>query len=170
MPTRVETAGPEDLRKILVLFDGVQGWLVSRGLEGQWGTTPFSTSEAQRERFSKWIESGCFYVVRDSGEIVGTMVLSEQAPDYAQDGCAGRAAACYLEALAVHRNCAGRGVGSALLSWAEQEALARGLSVVRLDCWAGNPSLRAYYRRAGFAEVAVIELGTWEGVLFEKSL
>lgn len=170
MSTRVENAGPEDLRKILMLFDGIQGRLVSRGLEGQWGTTPFSTSEAQRERFSGWVESGCFYVVVDGGEIVGTVVLSDQTPDYARDGCAGRAAACYLEALAVHRDYAGRGVGSALLSWAEQEALARGVRVVRLDCWAGNPSLRAYYRRAGFAEVAAIELGTWEGVLFEKTL
>lgn len=156
--------------EILYLFDSVQAWLVARGLKGQWGEVPLSSSPSQRERFASWLDAGDFYVVRDKVAIVATLVLTTQPPDYAKGACKGQPEGSYLEAFAVDRAYAGQGMGSTLLAWAEAQTLRRGLNVLRLDCWAENKALRAYYRRSGFEETAALVLGAWEGVLFEKEL
>ena len=164
----MENASLGDLENVLELFDSVQAWLIARGFREQWGSAPFSASEGQRRRFAAWLAAGHFFVVKDKGQIVGTLVFSPEPPDYARNACDGRVPGGYLEAFTVHRNYAGQGVGSALLAWAEQEAVTRSLAVLRLDCWAENDALRAYYRRAGFSEAALLTLGTWRGVMFER--
>ena len=155
---------------MLGLFDSVQAWLVARGFKEQWGDAPFSANETQRQRFTAWLAAGTFFVVRDERQIVGTLVFSLEPPSYARNACAGRAPGGYLKAFAVRRDYAGQGVGRALLSWAEGEAVSRGLDILRLDGWAGNDVLRAYYRRAGFSEIARLALGDWRGIMFEKRL
>ncbi len=167
---KVQTASLRDLEGVLELFDSVQAWLMARGLKEQWGNEPFSASEVQRQRFTAWLSAGHFFVVRDGERMIGTLVFSPEAPNYARGICDERAAGGYLEALAVHRDYAGQGVGKVLLGWAEQAARNRGLDILRLDCWAENASLRAYYRRAGFSEVTQLKLGGWRGILFEKTL
>lgn len=164
-----EKAGLADLDEILRLFDAVQAWLALQGLKDQWGDAPFSTSEAQRKRFAAWLGAGDFWVVRLEGRVVGTLVFSPSPPPCARAACADREGGGYLEAFAVHRGCAGQGVGAALLGWAVEEAM-RGLETLHLDCWAENGALRRYYRRAGFREVGTLTLGAWRGVLFEKTL
>ena len=168
MNARVQQAQLNDLEEMLGLFDSVQIWLLARGLKEQWGSAPFSASEVQRQRFAAWLSAGHLFVVRGKGQIIGTLVFSPEPPDYARNACAGRIPGGYLEAFAVHRDYAGQGVGCALLAWAEQEAVTRGLDVLRLDCWAENDALRAYYRRAGFSETALLTLGAWRGVMFRR--
>lgn len=168
-PSDVQKAVPADLNEILGLFDAVQAWLALQGLKDQWGDAPFSASEAQRERFAAWLGAGDFWVVRLEGRIVGTLVFSPSPPDYARAACADREVGGYLEAFAVHRDCAGQGVSAALLGWAETEAKSRKLGCLHLDCWAENGTLRRYYRRAGFAEISALTLGAWCGVLLEKT-
>jgi GNAT superfamily N-acetyltransferase len=46
------------------------------------------------------------------------------------------------------------GVGSALMRWAEREALRRGFAVVALGVRLGLPGNLAFYRRLGYAPVA----------------
>lgn len=164
--TRLEL---DDLEDVLELFDAVQAWLAQKGLKEQWGERPFSESEAQRKRFGAWLASGRMVGVRSGGRRAGTLVFSFSPPDYAEE-LRGRAAGGYLEAFAVRRDFAGRGVGAALLGWAEGEALDRGWTTLYLDCWAGNAALRAYYRRAGYSEVSTLTRGAWRGVLLEKKL
>jgi GNAT superfamily N-acetyltransferase len=166
----VEKATLTNLEEVLGLFDGVQAWLVKQGLKEQWGDQPFSENEAQRRRFAAWLDAGNFWVVRQDRQIVGTLVFSPMPPEYARDTCAGRTVGGYLEAFAVCRDYAGQGVGAALLVWAEQEAIRRGLERLYLDCWAENLVLRNYYRRTGFREVGTLTLGAWRGTLFEKVL
>jgi GNAT superfamily N-acetyltransferase len=163
----VERATLTDPEEVLGLFDGVQAWLVKQGLKEQWGDTPFSENEAQRRRFAAWMDAGDFWVVRQDRQIVGTLGFSPSPLEYA---CAARRAGGYLEAFAVRRDYAGGGVGAGLLSWAEGEARRRELERLYLDCWAGNPVLRAYYHRAGFSEVGTLTLGGRRGTLFEKTL
>ena len=103
-------------------------------------------------------------------QLAGTLVFNLSPPGYAGEAVRGRVAGGYLEALAVHRDYAGQSVGAALLGWAEHEASSHELTTLYLDCWAGNAALRAYYRRAGFSEVAPLALGMWQGILFRKKL
>ena len=78
--------------------------------------------------------------------------------------------ALYLEAFTTKRRHEGRSIGSTLLRWAERYAKAEGAAWLRLDCWAENEGLCAYYQRAGFLPCGQFQLGHWRGQFFEKAL
>lgn len=177
-------AREEDLGAVLRLFDQAQAWLITQGLEGQWGSSPFSGSPEQRERFAAWIRQGTLFVWGnpvaadavgadpEKGEIFGgTLVLSDEPPAYVAAQLTGAPGpGLYLQAFATDPALRGKGLGTAMLEWAQVQAQARGLQRIRLDCWAGNPRLRRYYREAGFREVAPFTVGGWTGQLFEREL
>lgn len=166
---RIDKATHHDLTEVLALFDQAQTWLHRRGLSGQWGTVPFSTNPAIVTRFQEWIGGGHLHVARSEETVLGTLAINPQPPAYLAAQCAPYLRqARYLEAFTTHRDHAGQGVGKALLQWAEATARQQGIDWLQLDCWAGNPNLRRYYQRAGFAEVSIFTLGTWQGMLFEK--
>jgi GNAT superfamily N-acetyltransferase len=52
--------------------------------------------------------------------------------------------------LVARRAFKGRGVARALLEWAMHHARAQGRAVLRLDCDANRPKLRALYESCGF--------------------
>ena len=58
--------------------------------------------------------------------------------------------ALYIHRLAIRRSAAGQGFTAAALSWAQEEARQQGLHYLRLDSWADNPRLCAWYERSGF--------------------
>lgn len=140
-------------------------------MAGQWGTTPFSALPGMQQRLSKWLEDGALFAGRVEGALVGVLAVSECIPEYAVSEWERRPApACYLEAFTTKREYEGRGIGSALLKWAEQYALTRGVEQLRLDCWADNAALCAYYERQGFAPCGDFRVGNWRGHLFEKAV
>lgn len=59
----------------------------------------------------------------------------------------------HLLLLAVYPAAARRGVGSALLAWLEKAATTAGLGQVYLEARGSNAAARAFYRRAGYAEI-----------------
>jgi GNAT superfamily N-acetyltransferase len=167
----VVPATVDDLPAILTLFEEVQRWLAARGLEGQWGTRPISTIPAQMQRFHDWIAEGTLFAARIETEVVATHVLTATVPPYAQAPWqAFPMPALYIEAFVVSRRHAGSGIGLALLGWAEAVARRQNAAFLRLDCWAANDALCAYYRKAGFVPVGQIDIGTWPCQLFEKRL
>ncbi len=80
------------------------------------------------------------------------------------------AAAAYLERLTVARNFSGRGLSRAIVEACEDLARKKRLGALRLDCWAGNETLKALYRGQGFKEVAELMSEGHSICLFEKSL
>lgn len=67
----------------------------------------------------------------------------------------------YVWALAVEEELRGRGVGSVLMDFAEEQARARGLARLSLDVEAKNDGARRFYERRGM----VVEYG-WPGLPF----
>jgi GNAT superfamily N-acetyltransferase len=166
---RIDKATPHDMHDILALFDQVQAWLSDRGLSEQWGTIPFSANPAIIMRFQEWIDGSLLYLARSDEAVMGTLVFSPRPPAYVLAHCTPYLRqSLYLEAFATCRDHAGQGVGHLLLQAAEAVAREQGLGWLQLDCWAGNPGLRRYYRHAGFTECCTFTLGTWQGVLCEK--
>jgi ribosomal protein S18 acetylase RimI-like enzyme len=60
-----------------------------------------------------------------------------------------------------------RGVGRSLITWAVDRARELGVSYLRLDCWASNPLLRAYYENLGFEECDTYVDEGWPGAILQ---
>ena len=109
-----------------------------------------------------------FVSITGADEAAAIRVLEEDLlvwPDGAPGG--------YLHGFMVDRALAGRGLGSAVLRWAEDEVRRRGHDVVRLDCVWDNTVLQAYYRGQGYAERGVADrtpTGQLPCLRFEKRL
>ena len=167
----ITRAGREDLPEVLALFDESVAWLVARGQEAQWGTTPFSELPRAHDRFMQWVEAGALYVARVGGRLVGVVTLSETVPYYATHLFESFPdTAYYLEAFTTARSMSGQGIGRDLLRWADQYALQHGKTTIWLDCWAGKPALPNYYQAAGYIPRQEFNVGEWRGLLMEKQL
>jgi ribosomal-protein-alanine N-acetyltransferase len=56
-----------------------------------------------------------------------------------------------------------RGLGTALIGWLEATAATAGIELVFLEARAGNAAARAFYRRLGYRELAILR-GYYRGV------
>lgn len=61
-----------------------------------------------------------------------------------------------IHRLAVHPKYQGKGLGKALLKFAEEKAIMNGCSSIRLDVYSANPEALGMYRRAEYKETGVI--------------
>jgi hypothetical protein len=69
-------------------------------------------------------------------------------------------------ASAVHRS--GEGLGSLMLSWAQDWAARSGCDSLRWDVWRTNEQLQDYYRSIGGRYIRTVQAADrWSGVLFD---
>jgi ribosomal protein S18 acetylase RimI-like enzyme len=94
------------------------------------------------------IEAGRLLRVLDGGRLVG--VFSVAYEDAAIWGADERGAHVYLHRIARTGDQAGPGLMDAVLAWARERCRAVGRAGIRMDTWAGNDTLIAYYERLGF--------------------
>ena len=167
----VRLAAPEDAATFAEIHEEVVQWLWARGIY-QWQPETFPST-----RVMKWIENaiarGEVYLACDDGAVIGAVILQEADPDTWGEASLADPAS-YIHGLRVRRSAAGRGVGRALIAWAERELAARGKRLARLDCWAANDALCAYYERAGYRRVGTRTFTDgpkpFVAALFEKAL
>jgi GNAT superfamily N-acetyltransferase len=168
---QVTRANVSDVPGVLAVFDEAVAWLTQKGLSGQWGTTPFSAIPNMHNQFIDWIHDGTLYVARLNGTVEATIVLTDQAPKYAAHlWHSFPSTALYIEAFAATRSPQGRGVGLALLKWAEKYGKESGKTMMWLDCWADNPDLCKYYEQAGYEARGLLVVNEWRARLFAKQL
>ena len=156
----VEVGSAADLDAFVELLEEAGAWLMARGLP-QW---PPGTSRAARASFEERRRDGALLVARARDGLAGGCLVHTTTPDVWTPA----PEAAYLERLVVGRPWAGAGLGAQLIDAAEAWARERGLTRLRLDCWAGNDVLRATYRELGFAEVGVAPEEDYEVQLMER--
>ena len=151
----------DDEQSLLRLFDEAVLWLAERGLSGQWGSKPWSEIPDRRERVARLARSPNLTVAEVGGELVGALDVSEDSPAYApvtdEPGL-------YIILLLTSRRLVRQGIGTALLNHARADCLARGLSLLRVDCWAGG------YQSAGFTPTESFDRDGWPGQLLVERL
>ena len=155
------------------MSDQATVWLVEHGLGQQWGEDPPSHEDAYANRVNTWAREGEATVAVDSaGTIQGFIVAGTYPPPYLDSDVATRAVedAAYIYTMISRMAPQSHGVGRALLGWASDWSNHLGVRYLRLDCWADNPGLRAYYRRAGFFECDAYEEDGFKGVVMELVL
>jgi GNAT superfamily N-acetyltransferase len=99
-------------------------------------------------------------------ELVAVLALDASDPSCWPDAPDGEAR--YLHKLAV--TLAARGAGGEVLEAAAHETSSAGCRVLRLDCAADRPRLRAFYERHGFVAVDEIMLGPYPTARYERLL
>jgi GNAT superfamily N-acetyltransferase len=156
----------DDTDWLLSLFDEAVSWMVARGQSGQWGSEPFSGSPRRIAMVGGLIDSGGLRVAECDGEpvaalVVGIAPLHVPPPDCSE---------LYINLLLSSRRQAGNGVGSGLVRHAVDEARARGVEQLRVDCWAGAPTLVRWYRDQGFEPTGTFDVDGWPGQIFAMSL
>ncbi|MFC4910412.1 GNAT family N-acetyltransferase [Actinomadura gamaensis] len=168
----IRPADAGDVAAVLGLFDRAVEWLVARGQTGQWGDQPWTGDPDRTALIERLTAAGGARVAVLDDRIVGSISLGK-APDYVPPATVSE---LYVEALVTDRAHKGRGIGSALLQQARDEALAAGVTQLRVDCWAGaNGALIRYYEREGFTRdtefvVADHPRGPWHGQVLVQPL
>jgi GNAT superfamily N-acetyltransferase len=155
-----------DVDALLTMLNDVDDWLRGRGIEP--GVPPRPMRDILIDRIAS---AKCYLAWEESrGEIVGTITL-EWEDDGVWSDRDSTDDACYVHGLASRRDSAGRGIGLALLRWAEGQARAGGKKYLRLDCNGNNRALRAYYtERAELTYCGDVNMPTHFASRFEKRL
>ncbi|MFC4561030.1 GNAT family N-acetyltransferase [Nocardiopsis mangrovi] len=164
----IRAGGPEDTGTLLAMFDGAVEWLVANGRRDQWGPEPWSVVPARVERVRSIAAGGGLWIAEDGGEPAGAMSLIDGGIHYVPpaDG-----PGLYVDLLITARGHTGGGVGARLLNFAREQTRARGIGLLRVDCWAGGDgALIRYYTRQGFTPVELVPVGDTAVQLFEQRL
>ncbi|MGC4862695.1 MFS transporter [Micromonospora sp. DT68] len=143
----IRPGGPEDTGAVLRLLDGATAWLVARGRTGQWGTAPASTDPRRIAQADDWASGGGLYLAMLGDSPVGALVVGA-ASDYVPPATEPE---LYVRLLVTDREHAGLGFGARLLEHAADLARARGLGLLRVDCYGGDDrALVRFYEGCGF--------------------
>lgn len=119
---------------------------VSRRRDDHWQPGQFLRG-ARRESLAEAVFGGHAFLALDrEGQAVATFSLERADPSSWPETEAD--AARYLHGFGVRRRASG--LGASLLIWAAERSRSDGADHLRLDCWANNEQLRAYYERQGF--------------------
>ncbi|MEU5000738.1 GNAT family N-acetyltransferase [Streptomyces sp. NPDC021622] len=162
---RIRPGGPTDIPVILGLFDRAVEWLVAQGRTGQWGDKPWSANPKAVSMVEKYVTTGTPWIAELDGEAIGTLTLTDAPGSYVKP--AGEPER-YVHLLAARH---GSGAGRALLAHAAAETRSQGISLLRVDCYAGGDGkLVAYYERNGFTrtEAFVEGDGAWPGQVLAR--
>jgi len=103
------------------------------------------------------IEAGRLFRVMDADELVG--VFSVAYEDEAIWGERERGDHIYLHRIARAATYPGRGLIAAVLGWARAQCRTLGRAGLRMDTWASNEGLVAFYERQGFRVVGRRRIG-----------
>jgi GNAT superfamily N-acetyltransferase len=161
---RIREGTVADVPSVLGFMDEAVAWMVERGQTGQWGSEPISGRLSFVERLEQWQRDGGLRVAEtDAGEPVGALVVGAAQPYVTESD----EPELYVILLVTSRRHAGEGIGAALVRRAIDEARGAGVSLLRVDCWAGAPRLVQWYEEQGFVAVERFRFGSWEGQLFE---
>ncbi|MBA3734936.1 MAG: GNAT family N-acetyltransferase [Actinobacteria bacterium] len=155
----VKRARHEDADTVAGLLDEATVWVGELGFD-QW-PLPFPRGE-----LTDAIDRGEVYLVEgEDGEPVATLALLHDDPMYWPDRPPD---AFYLHKFAVRRDRAGRGIGAAVVEWANAEAAEAGREFLRLDCLGDNPRIRDYYEGLGFEHRRDLVLNGRNMSLYER--
>jgi GNAT superfamily N-acetyltransferase len=170
---RIRSGGPDDIAVVLALGDEAVLWMNVRGNTQQWGTTPWTGNDKREAAiYDQALIDGLRIAEDQDGAALGAMVITENRQPYVPE--AGERE-LYVNLLLVSRRHGGQGIGAALIQCAKQEAAARGIGLIRVDCWAGEEgSLVRVYERYGFSRVleftVALPAGDWPGMLLAMRL
>jgi GNAT superfamily N-acetyltransferase len=109
--------------------------------------------------FEKDVSLGQLWVAEADGEIAGiSAITTDQEPEYAKVGWDINEPAIVTHRLAVSPRHQGKGIAARLLARAEEVAVERGISLLRVDTNVGNKATQQLFPKAGYVFCGEIDL------------
>lgn len=147
----------------------VAGWIHAKGSD-QWDTTGLSRDEFER-RITRSIKAGeTWLALEDDGRPVGTIAIDVVADEglWTDDELR---QSHIIHRMMVPRSESGRGIGFAMVKFAEDLARSHGRRKLVLDAWNTNKELHRYYESLGFRYARTVpNHWTPSATLFEKQI
>lgn len=170
MEIAIREGTPDDIPVILAMLDSAVEWLAAQGRTGQWGSKPLSENPKTLESVTRYMDEGVTYIAEADGVPAATLTLTDAPGAYLAHLPSPGEPERYIHWLASDRRFKGHGIGSALLTHAAGATHAAGVSLLRVDCYAGDDrGLVAYYEANGFTPTHAFTVNdSWPGQLLER--
>jgi GNAT superfamily N-acetyltransferase len=167
----IRPGGADDVPAVLGLLDRAVEWLVANGRPGQWGTEPATGNPGRHAQAMAWARSGGLYLAEIDGVVVGALAVGQATPGIPAAG----EPELYVNLLVTARDRTRSGIGTALLDRARDIARGQGVSLLRVDCYAGDDrALVRYYESQGFTPTESFSVdvpgGVWPGQVLAQRL
>ncbi|TXS41058.1 GNAT family N-acetyltransferase [Streptomyces sp. uw30] len=151
MTITIRDGGPADIPVILGMLDSGVEWLVAQGRTGQWGTKPLSERPGTVESVTRHMNEGSVFIAEIDGVPAAGLTLTDSPGASLSHLPPPGEPERYIHWLASDRRFKGHGAGSALLAHAADVTRQAGVSLLRVDCYAGDDGkLVGYYESQGF--------------------
>lgn len=181
----------DDVPAMLRLMDIATAWLAKRGQTGQWGdgSSKHADNPARIQRATEFAESGGTWLAVDTTSpsyqstnsseaqgdelsiingVVGAVTVGREPTPYIQPATEPE---LYVLFLVTDRASSGKKIGTLLLDHARKLAREAGVSLLRLDCYAGGSGgLVRYYESQGFERAETFEKEGWPGQVLVQRL
>jgi GNAT superfamily N-acetyltransferase len=166
---RIRTGDESDLATVMSLMDEAVAWMVERGNTEQWGTEPMSEQPDRVNHMRGMISTGDLWIAELDGEPAGAMILADHPMPYVEPVDEPE---LYVKLLVSSRRHAGNKIGDQLLAKAKSQAADKGVSLMRVDCYAGGTGdLVRYYERNGFERTTTFRtIKNWPGQVLAQRL
>ncbi|MGC4896292.1 GNAT family N-acetyltransferase [Micromonospora sp. DT31] len=171
-PLTIRPGGPGDAPTLIRLFDSAIAWLAERGRTDQWGAEPASIDSRRIAQAEAWAAGDGLHLAEVDTTVVGALVVGA-ATEYVPPATEPE---LYVNLLITDRSHAGRGIGTALLAYAAELARARGLGLLRVDCFRSpDRALVRFYESCGFTATDPFTVERpgrepWPGQVLERRL
>lgn len=143
MAPAIRPAGPQDGPAALRVLHAAHAWNMANGFN-------FTAASMDLPTLVARMRPETFFVAEHGGRLVGTVeVLPDEAPGLWS-----------LHLLGVDPAFGPRGLGRALVAFAERHAREHGATLMRLDTPENHPWLPGYYQRLGYHVTGTVQ---WEG-------
>jgi GNAT superfamily N-acetyltransferase len=123
------------------------------------GVVMWDDGELDADAIRADVVDGRYYLAIVDEDVAGAIRFQLEDQLFWPDRPDGEAA--FVHRLVARRAFKGRGVARALLEWARGHARAHGRALLRLDCDANRPKLRALYESCGFTLHSYRQVGPY---------
>jgi GNAT superfamily N-acetyltransferase len=149
----IRPATPDESETVSAILQEAARWL-----EGT-GKPMWRDSELLPSCIADDVNADLFFIAMLNTEPAGVIKFQLKDVLFWPDVPQGDSA--FVHRLAVRRRFAGKGISTALLTWAAENARALGRRYLRLDCEASRQKLRAVYERFGFRHHSDRQVGPY---------
>lgn len=165
----IRPAAPGDVPSLLDLFAEAAEWLAESGHD-QWQYDSGGLRRVESRMQTDVSDGHVWAVVRGhNDQPIATVTIDSRADAELWRSADEPESALYVHRMIVARSVAGNDIGSSLLDWASIKAATEGKRWLRLDAWARNAGLHAYYLQEGFINIRTHRFShRGSGALFQR--